>query len=248
MDVEGAEPQVVRGAERLLREDRPVILSELHPTQLARASGVTADAFLDQMKALGYRAHAIEGGGDVGAPIDRAPAEALVSIVLIPSPLAASPWASDAELAYSDASHAPRARSRPSPLLWPARRFCQPSRAVPAPIAPPLSPRNASYTITAQLDPATRTITGSETITWRNITTTAATELQFHLYWNAWKDTRSTFMRERALGGSSGADRGRTADDWSRIDVTSIKIGGRRSAPPRSGSSRRTTATRTTRR
>ena len=84
MDVEGAEPQVVRGAERLLREDRPVILSELHPTQLERASGVTADAFLSQMDALGYRAHAIERG-EVGAPLDRAPAGALVSIVLIPT-------------------------------------------------------------------------------------------------------------------------------------------------------------------
>jgi FkbM family methyltransferase len=84
MDVEGAEPLVVRGAERLLREDRPVILSELHPTQLERASGVAADAFLDQMKALGYRAHAIERG-EVGAPIDRAPDGAIVSIVLIPS-------------------------------------------------------------------------------------------------------------------------------------------------------------------
>ena len=95
-----------------------------------------------------------------------------------------------------------------------------------ATVAPaPLSPRNASYTISARLDPATRTITGSETIAWRNITTAAATELQFHLYWNAWKDTRSTFMRERALAGAADADR-RTADDWSRIDVTSIKIGG----------------------
>src|SRR6186997_600883 len=34
MDVEGAEPQVIRGAARLLRDHRPVILSELHPTQL----------------------------------------------------------------------------------------------------------------------------------------------------------------------------------------------------------------------
>src|SRR5262249_569141 len=41
MDVEGAEPQVLRGAHQILRDDRPVILSELHPTQLARASGVT---------------------------------------------------------------------------------------------------------------------------------------------------------------------------------------------------------------
>jgi len=70
-------------------------------------------------------------------------------------------------------------------------------------ITPPLSPRNANYTITARLDPAARTITGSETITWRNLTSRPATELQFHLYWNAWKNPRSTFMRELALSGSS---------------------------------------------
>ena len=108
MDVEGAEPQVMRGAERLLREDRPVILSELHPTQLERASGIGADAFLAQMDALGYRAHRLRGddgppacppqqrsqrrgeGGHyeelLGPVIDNAPAGALVSIALIPNP------------------------------------------------------------------------------------------------------------------------------------------------------------------
>jgi FkbM family methyltransferase len=84
MDVEGAEPLVVRGAERLLREDRPMILSELHPTQLERASGVTADAFLAQMNALDYRAHTLSGD-QIGPALDRAPADALVSVVLIPS-------------------------------------------------------------------------------------------------------------------------------------------------------------------
>ena len=84
MDVEGAEPQVLRGAARILAEDRPVILSELHPTQLERASGVTADAFLAQIAALGYRAHRIEHG-TAGAPLDDAPADALVSVVLLPS-------------------------------------------------------------------------------------------------------------------------------------------------------------------
>jgi FkbM family methyltransferase len=83
MDVEGAEPQVLRGAERLLREDRPTILSELHPTQLERASGVTADEFLAQTRALGYRAHRLEHGA-IAAPIEQAPADALVSIVLVP--------------------------------------------------------------------------------------------------------------------------------------------------------------------
>ena len=84
MDVEGAEPQVLRGAARILAEDKPTILSELHPTQLERASGVTADQFLAQIAALGYRAHRLDHAG-IGAPIDRAPADALVSVVLTPS-------------------------------------------------------------------------------------------------------------------------------------------------------------------
>jgi hypothetical protein len=92
-------------------------------------------------------------------------------------------------------------------------------------LTPPLSPRNASYTITARLDPATRTITGSESIIWRNITSRPAADLEFHLYWNAWKNKRSTFMRESALGGNSN-DRDRRADEWARIDVTAVKIAG----------------------
>src|SRR4051812_32054509 len=94
-------------------------------------------------------------------------------------------------------------------------------------ITPPLSPRNASYTITARLDPQTRTITGSETITWRNIAGRPVSDLQFHLYWNAWKNTRSTFMRERALGGGDSGDRDRHPDEWANIEVTTIAVGGR---------------------
>jgi FkbM family methyltransferase len=85
MDVEGAEPQVLRGAARILEEDRPVILSEVHPTQLERASGVTAAQFLAQIAAFGYRAHRLEGAA-IGAPLDAAPADALVSAVFVPLP------------------------------------------------------------------------------------------------------------------------------------------------------------------
>jgi hypothetical protein len=101
-----------------------------------------------------------------------------------------------------------------------------PLRAQPArsgAIDPPLSPRNASYTIRATLDPATRTITGTETIVWRNISSRAATDLRFHLYWNAWRDARSTFMRERALSGSP-PDPPRRSDEWGWIDVSSIAL------------------------
>jgi FkbM family methyltransferase len=93
MDVEGAEPLAVKGATHLLRDDRPIILSELHPTQLDRASGITADGFLAQMRALGYRAHTLRGQEAesgryqdlLGPVVDHAPADALVSIALVPS-------------------------------------------------------------------------------------------------------------------------------------------------------------------
>jgi FkbM family methyltransferase len=85
MDVEGAEPQVLRGAARILREDKPIVLSELHPAQLERASGITAAQFLDQIAALGYRAHRLERGA-VAAPIEHAPADTLVSVALLPLP------------------------------------------------------------------------------------------------------------------------------------------------------------------
>jgi FkbM family methyltransferase len=80
MDVEGAEPQVIRGAARLLKEDRPVILSELHPVQLERASGVTTDEFLEQLRSAGYQPHDLDGGR-----VDRVPADAIVSIVSFPA-------------------------------------------------------------------------------------------------------------------------------------------------------------------
>jgi hypothetical protein len=89
-------------------------------------------------------------------------------------------------------------------------------------ISPPLSPRHASYSIDARLDPATRTITGSEIIEWRNLSAATTDELWFHLYWNAWRNDQSTWMREAALGGLTF--RNRRPEDWARIDVRSIKL------------------------
>ena len=58
-----------------------------------------------------------------------------------------------------------------------------------------LSPRNASYAITARLDPQSRTITGDEILTWRNISRAPASTLRFHLYFNAWRNTASKSLR-----------------------------------------------------
>jgi len=83
MDVEGAEPQVVRGAAKILAEDRPIILSELHPTQLDRASGVSAAEFLSQLAAIGYRAHRLRAEGAVGDPLDAVPAETMIAVAFL---------------------------------------------------------------------------------------------------------------------------------------------------------------------
>lgn len=87
-------------------------------------------------------------------------------------------------------------------------------------LSPARSPRNASYDIDVRLEPATRTLTGRETITWRNTTDKATNELQFHTYWNAWRNTRSTFLREQALV------RPRTYDDdaFAAVTVTALSV------------------------
>ena len=95
--------------------------------------------------------------------------------------------------------------------------------AVTAPAAAPRSPRNASYAITARLDPASRTISGNEIVTWRNTANIAADSLRFHLYYNAWRNTASTWMRERQLSGR-GPERKYEQADWGWIDVTNVRV------------------------
>jgi hypothetical protein len=83
------------------------------------------------------------------------------------------------------------------------------------------SPRNANYEIDVRLDHGRRTLHGRETIRWRNISAIAATELQFHLYWNAWRNLDSTWLRERRLATTLVPPRD---DAWAAIDVSSIRV------------------------
>jgi FkbM family methyltransferase len=83
MDVEGAEPLALEGATRLVREDRPIFLSELHAEQLARVSNRTTSEFLNEFRDLGYKAFRLDGGR-LGAELTVGPADALCSIALIP--------------------------------------------------------------------------------------------------------------------------------------------------------------------
>jgi len=98
----------------------------------------------------------------------------------------------------------------------------EPVQTFDQPEAGALSPRNANYFIDVRLDHAARTLTGRETIRWRNISANPATELQFHLYWNGWRDLESTFMRERRLAAGFTVPR---EDAWGSVEVKKITIG-----------------------
>jgi hypothetical protein len=91
------------------------------------------------------------------------------------------------------------------------------------PLPSALSPRNANYTIDVRLDHTARTLTGRETLRWRNISTATAAELQFHLYWNAWRNSESTFMRERRMAGATSDP---APDAWGSSDIRTIRING----------------------
>ena len=88
----------------------------------------------------------------------------------------------------------------------------------------PLSPRNASYDMNVTLNPETKIIDGFETLHWKNFSNDNISELRFHLYLNAFKNTKSTFMKE-----SGGQLRGVNIDEgetnsWGWVDVLSMKI------------------------
>jgi len=85
LDVEGAEPRVIRGATRLLADARPVIMSELHNGQLRAVSGTNATAFISQMNALRYRCRSIDESGEPGAPIDRYDLSAPLNVIFEPT-------------------------------------------------------------------------------------------------------------------------------------------------------------------
>ncbi len=84
----------------------------------------------------------------------------------------------------------------------------------------PLSLRNANYDIKITLDTKEKQIKGTEILKWRNISKDAIDQLQFHLYMNAFKNNKSTFIKES--GGS--ARRLRKKEGWGWIDINTLEI------------------------
>lgn len=77
------------------------------------------------------------------------------------------------------------------------------------------------YRIKAKLSTEEKIVYGEEKLTWLNASDVPVTELQFHLYLNAFKNNRSTFMRE-----SGGSHRGFDVEEdrWGYVNITSIGV------------------------
>ena len=101
-----------------------------------------------------------------------------------------------------------------STTLQGSQRFDQPTPGA-------RSPRNANYEIDVRLEPSDRTLHGRERIRWRNISANPTSELQFHLYWNAWRNAESTWLRERRLGGNTTTPR---PDAWGWTDIKALRV------------------------
>lgn len=97
----------------------------------------------------------------------------------------------------------------------------------------PLAERVTDYEIDARLEPATQRLTGQETLTWLNRSAEPQSTLWFHLYWNAFKNDRSTFYRDaKAMGGVRDEDANspafpeRKKDEWGYSDVKTLRVKG----------------------
>ncbi|MBP1634639.1 MAG: Aminopeptidase [Acidobacteria bacterium] len=128
---------------------------------------------------------------------------------------------------------APRAAQRAAPPPAAAASAAAAVQPAPAAARPPgaLSPRNANYSIDVTLDPRRRALTGREVLTWRNITPNPARDLLFHLYYNAWRNTASTWLREGLESGRR--ELGELSErDWGWTQVTAVRLVGAGGAPP----------------
>ena len=86
VDAEGAEPLVIAGGNTMLRRDRPIVMMEVHPAQLAAVAHRTPTELLAQMRALRYAARRLVPGGTRGPDVERYDATEVATLVFDPLP------------------------------------------------------------------------------------------------------------------------------------------------------------------
>jgi len=99
----------------------------------------------------------------------------------------------------------------------------------------PLSSRIANYDIKVTLDDEAKRIDGDMVLTWNNPSDNRIDELQFHLYANAFKNAKSTFLREWLRSRAASSDSSKPGespwakgddDVWGWIRITRMEVDG----------------------
>jgi hypothetical protein len=89
---------------------------------------------------------------------------------------------------------------------------------------PGASPRITAYEIDVALDPEAHTLEGHQVLAWTNTQEQPTGEIPFHLYWNAWRNNRSTWMREDRLRRRNDLGEDVRPGDWSWIEVDVVRL------------------------
>jgi hypothetical protein len=98
------------------------------------------------------------------------------------------------------------------------------STAGQAPAAPAAGAPGLRYEIWVELDAAGKMLTGKEEIVWTNPTKDAVPDMLLHLYWNAFKNEASAFMREAAAETMFGGGPAPEDGEWGWVDITDIRL------------------------
>jgi len=95
------------------------------------------------------------------------------------------------------------------------------------PAVPPLprqSARTQAYEIRADLSDDLKRLVGTARIELRNVAPVPIPDLELHLYWNGFRNTASTWLREQGSGAGRPGRSTRDDDFYGAIDVTSLRL------------------------
>jgi hypothetical protein len=120
-------------------------------------------------------------------------------------------------------------------FVWAAWSFLVPRPAAASaeePAQPVLNAPVLRYEIWVELDDAAKMLRGKEDIVWTNRTREAVPDMLFHLYWNAFKNSSSTFLREVAEDSLFARGSEPKDGEWGWVDVTDIRLADGRDLGP----------------
>lgn len=84
-----------------------------------------------------------------------------------------------------------------------------------------LSPRIANYEIDLRLDEVNKRVKADQVLVWKNLSNDVIESMPFHLYYNAFKNSNSTFMKEREFENFLGNDMVEKCH-WGWLEIESI--------------------------